>query len=66
MSTLKSGKPQLFSKHDTMHFPIKFLVTVVTILEAASANCSHTVVSEAPHLFPILGAEHAMLSRTEL
>lgn len=49
-----------------MHFPIKFLVTVVTILEAASANCSHTVVSEAPHLFPILRAEQTVLSHTEL
>lgn len=62
MSVFKNGKPQLFSKYDTMHFPIKFLVPVVTISEAASANCYHTVVSEVPHLFPILRVEQTMLS----
>lgn len=49
-----------------MRFLIKFQVAVVTILEATSANCYHTVGSEVPHLFPILGAEQTMPSPTEL
>lgn len=35
---------------------------MVTILEEPSANCYHTVVSEVPHLFPILRAEQTTLS----
>lgn len=47
-------------------FTIPLLVAVVTILEEPSANCYHTVVSEVPHLFPILRTEQTALPLTEL
>lgn len=54
------------NKDDTVRFPIRSLVAVVTVLEATSAKRYHHVVSEAPHLFPVLRAEQAVLSPTEL
>lgn len=55
-----------FFRTNMIRFPIRFLVAVVTALGATSAKSYHRVVSEVPHLLPVLRAEQAVLPPTEL